>query len=784
MAKWVIENTTLVNIADAIREKTGIVGTIEVTDLATEISHISGEAGISIKATWKNTNSASAYGEIVLIATSAQYSGNYDIMWADANGAMSNYARICQMTIDVASGKVMDSISLMEYNAIPKYATKIVAVKNNEIACEYIIPNNKLWDANTFGEHLYSFGALSDVHIQYETGNNDVRVAMEYLNDRESVEAICVAGDLTSQGTTANLEEWKTARDTYSDNTPVYSCVGNHEAYNSLSIMMTNPNNIRKYLDTDWTTETASSFVKVINNDVFVFMSIFKDTIQNEKNTMFKSEDLAWLEGTLEQYRNQRVFLFAHVPPHWNTNGIAYNGFGTGNGAYSFEIWGNPQVKQRPLADRTDFLNLLDHYKNVIWFNGHSHIKYEYQRIWKNLNIMQYKGGARFVHISSLTVPRDIVDGSVSDNVYAESEGAVVDVYANYIRMRCRNFVGGKFYGMCEYLINTTPVTIPPSSKTVVSISASKVKTSYYTDETLSTSDIIVVATYSDNTTADVSSDCVFNTSQVDISTAGTYTIGVSYTYGNDTVTTSVQVTSVERPATKVLSSISATKTTTSYTVGDTLSTADIVVTATYSDTTTEIVTSSATIDTSQVDMTTEGVYNINISYTEDGVTATTTIIITVTNASVNPAVIMDFSITQTLSSAGAYVTHDNVTVNDNNGTVANISNHANMYRHITDHVGKNLYIRWLSNEGVAPQVGLILCADSSLNGTSSSRIQATDYAYTSTDWTLITQNDGITPLRATSGLSYIVARFKASSSYSGELPITVNARFQIGYVD
>ena len=86
---------------------------------------------------------------------------------------------------------------------------------------------------------------------------------------------------------------------------------------------------------------------------------------------------------------------------------------------------------------------------------------------------------------------------------------------------------------------------------------------------------------------------------------------------------------SFERPS-KILSSISATKTQTSYEVGDTLSTNDIVVVATYNDSTTSIVTDDSIIDAQSVDMSTAGTYSINISYTEDEVTKTTSINITV----------------------------------------------------------------------------------------------------------------------------------------------------------
>ena len=74
------------------------------------------------------------------------------------------------------------------------------------------------------------------------------------------------------------------------------------------------------------------------------------------------------------------------------------------------------------------------------------------------------------------------------------------------------------------------------------------------------------------------------------------------------------------------LSSISATKTVTTYNVGDTVMTDDITVTATYSNGSTADVTSLATIDTSGVDNTADGTCNITVSYTENSVTKTTTI--------------------------------------------------------------------------------------------------------------------------------------------------------------
>lgn len=87
---------------------------------------------------------------------------------------------------------------------------------------------------------------------------------------------------------------------------------------------------------------------------------------------------------------------------------------------------------------------------------------------------------------------------------------------------------------------------------------------------------------------------------------------------------------------TKTLESITATKTKTTYNVGDVLDISDIVVIANYSDGASADVTKSANIDTSSVNMDTANNFNILVSYVENGITKTTKILIDVVNKQVN----------------------------------------------------------------------------------------------------------------------------------------------------
>lgn len=131
-----------------------------------------------------------------------------------------------------------------------------------------------------------------------------------------------------------------------------------------------------------------------------------------------------------------------------------------------------------------------------------------------------------------------------------------------------------------------------------------------------------VTATYSDGTTANVTSSTTF--SGYDMTTSGTQTITATYTEVGitKTATYSLQVVA--------LSSIALSGQTTSFNVGDTFSFGGTV-TATYSDGTTANVTSSTTF--SGYDMSTAGTQTVTATYTESGVTQTATYTITVTSA-------------------------------------------------------------------------------------------------------------------------------------------------------
>lgn len=144
---------------------------------------------------------------------------------------------------------------------------------------------------------------------------------------------------------------------------------------------------------------------------------------------------------------------------------------------------------------------------------------------------------------------------------------------------------------------------------------------------------VSVTAHYNDGTTANVSAQAVFGS--IDTATTGEKTLSISYTENEVTKTTSGTVTVTAEPVPITRVSISATKTKTLYTVGETFSNDDVIVTMHYSDGTTSIVPhSESDLSIGVVDTSTTGVKTLLIRYDDDGNTLETTIAITVSEAS------------------------------------------------------------------------------------------------------------------------------------------------------
>ena len=292
------------------------------------------------------------------------------------------------------------------------------------------IPLGNLAPKST-GNMLYRFGALSDVHLPYNTGPEDFIRALNYFNDIEKVDFICISGDMGSTGVDSEWANFKAHVDTYSPNTPVHISAGNHDAGQSA-------HKTYEYPIAYTGNPLYYSFTQ--GDDVFIMFGMTFAV-----NPPFSKESLQWLYETLEENRNKRCFVFQHMMRKGHA--------GDASGRYPWDGLDN--------INGQVFLSLMEHYKNVLWFHGHSHNEFEHQDTLALPNSNYDRAfGCHSIHVPSCCVTRNESNGYN----YEDSEGYVVDVYKNGIHLRARDFIAGKFLPIASYWIDNTLVEISEKS--------------------------------------------------------------------------------------------------------------------------------------------------------------------------------------------------------------------------------------------------------------------------------------------------------------------------------
>lgn len=256
------------------------------------------------------------------------------------------------------------------------------AVINVEGTGSTIITTNKN-TLNKRGNKKLSFGVISDIHITTDTTNGANVKFANALNffKTQSCNFVAFCGDIANYD---KANEFNTYASMIADYTlPIYEVMGNHDAGTGTSTT-----------EDEWATLTGNGFrFEIVNNDeVFLFLSQRKwsDYSTAENNRMLTTEDKDWLLSKLESYKNKaRVFLFHHEYLD-DCEGFAYK-----NGTQS-----NTLIKN----DKDWWTNIAKTYKNVTWFSGHSHTKFDAQTDYPNNTVYNKNGEyCNMIHIPSLT---------------------------------------------------------------------------------------------------------------------------------------------------------------------------------------------------------------------------------------------------------------------------------------------------------------------------------------------------------------------------------------------
>ncbi|MDR0778730.1 MAG: bacterial Ig-like domain-containing protein, partial [Methanomassiliicoccaceae archaeon] len=243
--------------------------------------------------------------------------------------------------------------------------------------------------------------------------------------------------------------------------------------------------------------------------------------------------------------------------------------------------------------------------------------------------------------ITGLVVSSTYTDGTTEEAVGYTTDpidGAILDKIGR-IPVIIVYTVGS----VTKYSLYTVTVNALPAEPVLESIAVTTLpdKIVYTVGDVLDLTGMSVTAVLSSRNTG----PAFYTTDPADgtvLSTEGTITITVSYTFFEVTATATFDVT--VNPAAcpdPVLESIAVTAmpAKTSYTVGDMLNLAGLEITAVYDDGSSAVVTSFVT-DTANGAVLAAGTLTVTVTYIEDGITATTAFTVTVNTAPVEPPVI------------------------------------------------------------------------------------------------------------------------------------------------
>lgn len=360
--------------------------------------------------------------------------GTYTLRYEGTDGTvLSEYEDIC--TLDVNEYAHYDDF--IYANAAPREAGAIGLYNAAGERAGYISVDRFRVSTE---EPLYSIGMLSDVHCEVLSAAeslSDFQNALTFLNAR-NVAMTCICGDITQNGTEVELELYKNIVDEYSPSTPVYTTTGNHDS---------NGSGVNEDLWQEYTGQPIVFEQSVELPDGGTDHFLFLGMSRWSRDVPYDSDNIAWLEEKLEEYKDERCFVITHLffPDR------------AGNLNYIYPVSNYLQGEQHD-----KLAALCDKYVNTIWFSGHSHWKWALQKyqdranIYRSYNEDGSPASGWCVHISSCANPGKSDGVSSRDGDLLESEGAILHIYDDHVDILGIDFMKGKYLPIASYSLNTS----------------------------------------------------------------------------------------------------------------------------------------------------------------------------------------------------------------------------------------------------------------------------------------------------------------------------------------
>ena len=285
---------------------------------------------------------------------------------------------------------------------------------------------------------LYSFGLLSDVHIDnnfdadYEDSGmsiKDYKNALRFLED-EGANFIAYCGDMTKNYNDSLVNYQMIAECLKKSHIPNYIIKGNHDAGTG-------------YFD-EYVSGT-SRFTVPYKDDLFIFIG---NSYETGTNAGMSQGRVNYIKSIIEDNPDRRLFLMYHQ---------FIRGYGSGDGTgglYSYVTLGDDP--NNTLTN--EFIELVTSTPNLIYCHGHSHIRINVQDTCPTANYYHADGECHDIHVPSCARPRIPNESGGLDSYYEGSEGYIVDVYSDKVIFKAINFATNSYMPEYNQVVNLAAV--------------------------------------------------------------------------------------------------------------------------------------------------------------------------------------------------------------------------------------------------------------------------------------------------------------------------------------
>ena len=264
------------------------------------------------------------------------------------------------------------------------------------------------YEARNADELKTSFTVVSDIHIEgnnYQTFKEYTEILKE-VHDSKDNDTLVFLGDNTMNGQDIESIFFFGALRLTNPAKNLVIAPGNHDYGNGTGDYENLYNRFNRYANLAGCYIDSNNYCKVIDGYYFVVLSTESDSVNGID---ISDEQLEWLKGVLDEAskEDKPVFVFSHHPVNFIEEGE---------------------------YDRLS--SVLDDYKNVIFFCGHTH--------WElsDYTVSEVNG------VQQVNLPKATEHATEG---YETGIGAVVEVYEDEVLLRFRDFDDGKWVKGYEY---------------------------------------------------------------------------------------------------------------------------------------------------------------------------------------------------------------------------------------------------------------------------------------------------------------------------------------------